>query len=50
MACKDIKLNNHSKQEVMEVAIHLSLSINELVYTKLNVKRDLEKAEDDLTQ
>ena len=45
MAHKD--MNTH-KQEMMEV--HLSLSINELMHTKINLKHDVEKTKDDLTQ
>ena len=45
MARKD--MNTH-KQEMMEV--HLSLSINELMYMKINLKHDVEKTKDDLTQ
>ena len=41
MACKDI--NTYNKQEVMEGAIHLSLGINELMHTKMNLKHDMEK-------
>ena len=47
MACKDV--NTYNKHEMMEVAIHLSLSINELMHTKMNLKHDMEKTEDNLT-
>ena len=47
MACKDI--NTHNKHEMMKVAIHLSLSIDELMHIKINLKHDMEKTKDDLT-